>query len=273
MGAFDEICRDIATYLEFHIDGAMNSSEPESEASNADCVSTYFQAMGICELLVDAEVDAFFHHLIRSAQARVWLLERAAAQQGYPELVIRASQLTGFFGAVAAEQWPLARTIARLSVKSWSRTVEYEEDYACAHFLHRHVLTAGPTPPEVAGPTELADILDRMETALEGGPSERLGLARALLARDADLAAEAMNAFVDGQTALFDRMRRLSLSATEGLFTLRSSISVEGLAWLALFEQAGIRLRDEYPYCPSLVRSKPYAPFEVTLFPAVPLTS
>src|SRR5262245_51484011 len=139
MSELADVSMEIALRLEFHIDGAMNAGGPEGQASNADAVTTYYQAIGICELLLDAEVDAFFHHLIRSAQTRRWILEKSHAGPGYPEKIVRASNVRGLHGSIAAYQWNLAREIAALSPTAWLAAVEYEDDFCYAHVLHRYL--------------------------------------------------------------------------------------------------------------------------------------
>lgn len=262
MSELDGICQDIALYLEFFIDGAMRSAGADGQAKSADAVVTYYQAMGICELLLDAEVDAFFHHLIRSAQTRKWILEKSRTP-GYPALVVRAGNVRGLHAAIAASQWGLAREIAALSPQDVLGEVEYEDDFCYAHFLHRYVLAA----PHA----ELSAIVARFDGALEGGASTRRDLCRALLARDAKACEEAFAALIEEQTETVARKKAESLEATEGLFYPMSSIYVEGLAWLALLDAAGVSMPGEHAYCPSLARRKRYAPFQVTTFPAVPL--
>ena len=263
MSELTEACEEIALAIDFHIQGCLRGVAPGSVAADADAVTTYYQAIGICELLLDAEVDAFFHHLIRSAQARRWLLDRSRAAPGHPESVIRASNTSGLFGAIAAFQWPLARDVAARSPVTWLDEVEYEDDFCYSHFLHRYLLSA----PEA----ELASILTRFEAALEGQGSARLGLCRVLSSRDRAAGAAAFEALIEEQSAKIQKMQATSIYATEGLFLPLSSIFIEGLAWLSLLDATGIVLAGEYMYCPSLARKKGYAPFEVSTFPALPL--
>ena len=263
MSGLDDACREVATMLDFHLEGAEFGQSPVSQAADVDGAILHYQAIGICELLLDAEVDAFFHHLIRGAQVRKWFLEQARTSAGFPERSLRASNGNGIFGAIAAFQWPLARDIAALSPGAWMQEVEYEDDFAHMHFIHRYLASAPPT--------ELADIVNRFEKALEGGPSPRLALCKAVLARDPDAGAEAITALIDGHRAELAHMKKFSLYATEDLFLPLSAIYVEGLAWLSLLETAGVVLPGEYTYCPSLARRKNYAPFEVTTFPRLPL--
>jgi hypothetical protein len=263
MESLDEVSGELVTLLNFHLEGAEEAEEPEQQLADAEAACVYYQSVGICELLLDAEVDAFFHHLIRSAQTRLWALERGMALAQPPRKLLKTSNARGLHAALAARQWELARRIARASPAVWMEGVEYEDDFLAAHFVHRHLLGA---PPE-----ELHSLLARFEAVLEGGASPRFDLCRHLLARDSQGCTQAFADLLVERTAKLKKLQRESVSASDELFVPQSAIYVEGLAWLALLEQAGLPTEPEYPMCPSLARRAKYAPFEVTTFPSVPL--
>ncbi len=263
MESLAEVSEELVTLLNFHVEGATQVAEPLQQLANADAVCTYYQAVGICELLLDAEVDAFFHHLIRSAQSRRWMLERSPSLESPPLKLLKASNARGLHGAMAARQWGLARDIARLSGTACAEGTEYEDDFCCAHFLHRYVQDA---PPE-----ELQSILERFEAALEGGASSHFELCRHLLARSQEGCSQAFSELLDERAAKLRKMKRESAYASDALFVPLSSVFVEGLAWLSLMEKAGLKTEAEYPYCPSLARRESYAPFVVSTFPSLPL--
>lgn len=263
MESLADVSKELVTLLNFHITEVKRAQEPSQQIANADTVCTYYQAVGICELLLDAEVDFFFHHLIRSAQTRRWQLEREQPLEPPPLKFLKASNTRGFHCALATRQWTLAGDIARLSMATCAQGVEYAEDFCCAQFLHRHVLDA---PQE-----ELLAILDRFEAALEGGSSTHFELCRNLLAHSQEGCAQAFSALLDERAAWLKKMKRESIHATDALFVPFSSIFVEGLAWLNLMEKAGLQTEAEYPYCPSLARRARYAPFVVSTFPSLPL--
>jgi hypothetical protein len=263
METLDEASEELVTLLNFHIEGAMESSDPIEQISNAGAVCIYYQGVGISELLLDAEVDAFFHHLIRSAQSRLWVLEHCQALSAPPLKLFKASNTGGFHAALAARQWDLARRIAQVSPTACLTDVEYEDDFCSAHFLHRYMLEA---PPQ-----ELHAVLGRFEAVLEGDKSPWFELCRYMLARDHAGCARAFASLLEERTHKLTKMKRESVYATDSLFLPQSSIFVEGLAWLSLMERAGIPTEAEYPYCPSLARRVKYAPFEVTTFPSLPL--
>jgi hypothetical protein len=259
-----EICQDLFETLNAHVEGIDATSDLIDQLSEADAVCTYYQGVAICELLLDAEVDAFFHHLIRSAQTRRWMLQRRAPsnEEGALE-VLKASNTRGLFAALVARQWSLASDIARLSLTTWAQDVEYEDDFCYAQFLHRYLLRA-PDP-------EQSKVLQQFEAALEGNESPRHNLCRHLLARNSDGCAEAFATLLEERREQLLKMKRESALSRDSLFQPFSAVFVEGLAWLALMERAGFPTDRDYMYCPSLARKTVYAPFEVTTFPSVPL--
>lgn len=254
------IAEDVCSLLESAIEGATLASDPRALGEQADAVCTYYQGVGICELLLDAETDAFFHHMIRSAQTRRWLLERCARlpPDQLPDVAV-ASNTRGLFAAVLARQWGLAADIARLSPATPRRDTEYEDDFWYARALHLILLGAPKADVEAA--------LASFATALQGDESPRLDLLRALLARDAGAAAKGFEALLEEREAKLAKMKKDSALSRDSLFKPFSAIYVEGLAWLALLERAGLPTEPEYTFCPSLARLKKYAPFQASTFP------
>jgi hypothetical protein len=248
-----DIAEELIIYLRFHVAGAMDAPDPDAVATAADSACTYYQAVAICELLLDAEVDAFFHHMIRSARSRKWLLERAATTAGFPPKPTRASNGKGFFAALVANDWALAKQIADLSPRQWQPTMEYEDDFWYAHLLHR--IAAGDAEPALNG------ALAEYARALEGDEPPRFRLCRALLARTEEPALEAFADLLEDRRKELETMKKTSLLATDDLFPPFAAIYVEGLAWLRLLARAGIATEVEYPFCPSLARAEQYAPF------------
>jgi len=267
MSDLAETAEDLVIYLEFNLAGAAQATDPEGIAASADAACSYFQAVGICELLLDAETDAFFHMLVRSARMRRWLLRRAAQglpdQPPYPARVLKASNTRGLFAALAAGDRPLAAEIATLSATRWNERVEYEDDFWYAHFLHRCV--AGDRVED------LRTILAAYTTALDGDvPPPRHRLCATLLAPPDRQNGDALAAFADLIAARRAQMRDLaetSILSTDELFVPFSSVYVEGLAWLQLLEGGGIVLDEEFAFCPALARDPRYPPVPAGLFP------
>jgi hypothetical protein len=254
--------RELCILLNHAVEGVERAEEPGDVAEQADAVCTYYQGLAICELVLDEETDAFFHHMIRSAQSRRWLLERCRRPRGdaLPDVAV-ASNTRGLFAALVARQWKLAADVARRSPPEPKLDTEYEEDFAYAHVLHLHVLGASAAKVQAA--------LARLEEAMQGDTSPRLALCRALLAGSTKGAAKAFAGLLADRTKYLAKAKRAS--GGDPLFRPFSEVYVEGLAWLALLEREGIALRGDYPYCPERARAKKYAPFEVTSFPSVRL--
>jgi hypothetical protein len=252
-----EDAEDLVTCLNFHIDNLSQATDPDDIAVAADSACTYFQAVAICELLLDDEVDAFLHLMVRSARTRLWLLRRAKGQVDYPGTIMKPSNTRGLFAAVLSKDWMLAREIAELSPTVWDDQIEYENDHRYARFLHRR-LAGDPVPVQ-------RTLLHEYARSLDGDEPPRFRLCRALL--DADRA-EARKAFAD---LLHERKAELEeLAETQGgdeLFTPLASIYVEGLAWLRLLEAAGLPTKKEYPLCPRLARPDTVPPYVPDGFP------
>ncbi len=258
-----EASEELVTYLNFYIYEIQNSHDPAQRGSSAMAVSQYYEAVGICELLLDAEIDGFFHHLIRSAQTRKWLFQQALDTEGYPTKVLKASFNQPLFDAIAASQIELAREISKLSPDTYFSDVEYEDDFCYSYFLHRFLLGS---PKK-----ELNNILNRFEEVLEGDESPRLDLCRLLLDPDPRASEEAFLGLLEERKEKMQEFEDFSSYSDDALFYPNKNIFIEGLAWLRLLEDVGISMNDEYGFCPSIVRRREYGAFEVTTFPSIPL--
>ncbi|MGC3998851.1 MAG: Imm49 family immunity protein [Anaeromyxobacter sp.] len=265
MEPISECCEDLVVLLNAHATAADKAPTVEDRVRAADAACAYYQGVGICELLLDAEVDAFFHHFIRSAQSRRWVLQQRPGPLGtVPSVsgIMKASNTRGLFAAMAAGQWRLAEDIARLSPDAWSAADEYEDDFCYASFLHGHLLGAAHD--------QLDAILARFEKALEGGEAVRRDLCRALLAKEASALLAAFDALIAERDEHLAKLRQGPM-CRDSLFTPFASVYVEGLAWLALLERAGVATPAEVDYCPALVRTTAFAPFVPSSFPGLPL--
>ncbi|MEK6750492.1 MAG: hypothetical protein AABY83_15035 [Pseudomonadota bacterium] len=258
-----ESCEEIVTYLNMHVDAVVSSSDDAQIAKHSVAVSEYFEAVAICELLVDAEIDLFFHGLIRSAQTRKWWLLRVKSGASCPRGVAKVSGIHPQFSALIVGQLSLAKEIAALSGDAWLSDVEYEDDFCYGHFLNRYLLDA----PKV----ELEAILTRFEVALEGQESIRLALCRNLLMPDKEVCEANFLTLLANRKKFLAKIEEQSAYASDALYAPNSAIFIEGLAWLKLFERVGVCLEGEYMYCPSPARSTTYAPFKVDGFPGLPL--
>ena len=262
MSDLAESADSISTYLKFYLGEALQATDGAQIGAAGDAACTYFQGLGICELLLDAEVTAFFHHMIRSGRMRRWVLRKAQQLKDLPPNVLRASNTRGLFAALLADDRALAADIARLSPMTWNDRVEYEDDFLYAHFLHR--LISGDDSAALRG------ILDKFKRALDDEETVRFRLCASLLAPSQERAGLALPAFEDlmqSRRQELKEMREKSILATDDMFVPFSSVYVEGLAWLNLLEGAGITVDSEYAFCPSLARVKPYPQLAPEVFP------
>jgi len=262
MSELAESADSISTYLQFYLGEALQATDGAQMGGSGDAACTYFQGMGICELLLDAEVTEFFHHMIRSGRMRRWILREAQDRKDFPGNVIRASNTRGLFAALLANDKELAADIARLSPQTWDDHVEYEEDFLYAHFLHR-ILLGDP-------PISVQAILDHFKRSLEGEETVRFRLCASLLApvqERTGLALPAFEELLQARRKELQEMRKKSILATDDMFVPFSSVYVEGLAWLNLLEGAGITVGSEYAFCPSLARVKSYPSLPAEFFP------
>lgn len=210
-----------------------------------DRISVCYQGLGIALVLMTGERTRFRECLVRSAWARLHLLQVATTLQPPPRQ--RATSYgEGFLDAVAAGHWLVAGEIAALSPSDWVPEGEYEDDFCYFRLLFGF---ADEVPPPAAA---VAALLARFARALEGQPSPRLALCTSLAARDAAGFAEAFSDFLRARREADDEARgRLGEpDADTALFWMRSFVSVEAIALLRLARAAGIAQPGPHPLCP-----------------------
>lgn len=239
-----EIGDDLAVYLDFYIGEAEAAKTAADRGLAAQTVTAHHEALGIVELLLDANLEGYATHLARAAQTRLWLLDSPTDPTW--DKSRRASYDAPLHDALALDRVDLAQQIAAASVTEWMPRVEYEDDFCYAHALHRILLGDEPDAIEV--------ILDRYETVLEGGTDLRLNLLRTLVTRDHAGAAEAFADWMDDRARRIDEMKASSgyWDGADPIVYASAFVSIPGLAWLRLLARAGLPLDDEYRVCPAL---------------------
>lgn len=99
-----------------------------------DRISVCYQGLGIALVLMTGERTRFRECLVRSAWARLHLLQVATTLQPPPRQ--RATSYgEGFLDAVAAGHWLVAGEIAALSPSDWVPEGEYEDDFCYFRLL------------------------------------------------------------------------------------------------------------------------------------------
>lgn len=264
----DDLLDETVTYANFLIDVAIRQESAASLGALCNDIARHYRAMGIYDLLLHADVGGFHHGLIQSALTRQYYLGRCAREGHFEDPHRRAGFAEPFLDAVAVGQLVLASRIAELSPEAWMEGYEYEDDFAYATFLYQLAR------PDGGDPSIRARRLDQFESALQGQPSDRLQVARALEARDQ---AGFDEAFADLLRAREAEMEVLadpevdSARAKEAAFAANRWVFVEGLALLRLAERQGVRTEPQYTFCPDLARLPSPEPFVSASFPNLAL--
>jgi hypothetical protein len=217
-------------------------------------LSVLFEALGLCHLLEAVDLRAFAENLCRSGHARRYFLRRSRAEGNVDDPRLALGRTSAVLDALAAGDVGLAGDIAALSITEWQPDWEYEDDFCYFLFLHRVILGQGGDL--VVPNATLVAILDRFERALEGASSPRLGVCRALVARDAAAFADALARRLD-QIAGEHDVERTTAAVQEDIdvgFWPRSFVSIEGLALLNLGGLLGVRVAGDPRMCPQVAR-------------------
>jgi hypothetical protein len=202
------------------------------------CRNHRVAAIGLLLLLGDA--NDFRLHLGKSGRACLHFLN------GVDEAPFIASRTVPFFDALAAGDFECARGIARRSQRTWARGVEYEEDFLYMDFLMGHCFR------ELSDAEAMA-LLQRYEQALLGTEDVRLEVCRALLARQGETFDAALERMMAERGARQARLRAKG-NLPEETWATECQVSIEGLALVALAERAGLEVRVNQLFVPSLAR-------------------
>lgn len=247
--------RKVLAYdIAFWMQGLTNPDYPMKRLGGLSLeLSDKLRAMAIMALLVKGDSDVFYHNLIRGGITRETYLQRLK-NEGINKDHHRASgRYESLLDAVAAGDMALARRIVELSPAEWQNGHEYEDDYCYAQILHRLIQE---TPPE----QEIIPLLNQFEAYLEGEPSARLDVCKALMERNQNAFDEAFDALLEEQEAKIaaDKAR---CQMEDPIVIAQRQVFVEGLAILRLAEMRGLTTQSEYRYCPSLSRIPMEIPF------------
>jgi hypothetical protein len=223
----------------------------------------WFQALGICNLLLFADPDRFYENLVRSGHTRRYFLRKSLDEGNTDDYQLAISRWDSFLDSVAAGHFQLARDIVALSVAHWVSTGEYEDDYLYRYFLHHFIL-----PPDPARDARLKEALSRWTAWLSGAASSRLECCAALLARDAAAFGKSFDELVAARQTEVSKQSKMAIAA-DICFEPRSQIFVEGLALLRMAKAIGLTLRSDYPLCPAIARTARSKPFPEDIYPEI----
>ena len=71
--------------------------------------AAWFQALGICNLLLDADPDRFYENLVRSGHARRYFLQKSRDEGNNDDYQLATSRWDSFLDVVASGHFQLAR--------------------------------------------------------------------------------------------------------------------------------------------------------------------
>jgi hypothetical protein len=239
--------RALALEIAFWLEGLNDPTYPIEEVGKLSLeLSTKFRALAIMALLVNSNSDLFCHNLIRSGITRETYLKRLKEKGINHDHHQASGRYEPILDTIAAGDFELGRRIVEISLREWQKGHEYEDDYCYAQILHRLIQE---TPME----QEIIPFLQQFEAYLDGDPSARLEVCRALVDREQSAFEDAFNALLEEQEAKIVNDRVMGQLETPEVIALRH-IFVEGLAILRLAERRGFHIQLEYRYCPSLAR-------------------
>lgn len=252
-----QIYPDFPEILERKVDDITRSS-PADLGPRCEEACVYFRTAAIASVLVALDTDGFYHHLIRAAHTRLYLLEHTKPAERDASRFCKASRANGFFAAVAAGSMDLARGILQKSPQQRNVSYEYEEEYAYVSFLYGLLLGAKVDDQRA--------ILDGWKDLLDGQRSAKHDVCRALLNGDPAVFDGAFERLLDArEKELYEEER--SLSRVEIDFAGGRYIYIEGLAILRFAEALGVKTKPAYRFCPREARLPMRAPFPNDLYP------
>lgn len=248
-------------YTNFLIESLLLMDSAEELGELANRLSSQYRRLAVFNLLIDADVDSFFHHLIDSAQTRRYFLERCVQEETPSLPACRSSAIDAFFDAVAAGRLHLAAAIARSSPRVHLVDVEYEEDFAYAHFLH--ALVQADTPRDETVQQALRQFTDSPD-----GRDSRLDVCRALASQDQSLFDDAFLQLLADHEGYIEYGR-------DAIYRFGDDqlVCIEGLAILRLADRSGLKTETEYRFCPGLARGTMQTPYVPGGFPNLSLPS
>lgn len=204
------------------------------------------RAVAIIILVTRSDALLFAQNLIRSGRVRLTYLQRLRKEGIEDDHHSASSRLDPLFDAIAAADFNLANEIIALSRTEWLEGSEYEDDFCYAQLVHG--LVTGSLDA-----TSVKPLFERFETVLDGQPSARLDICRAIYANDHADFEKCFEALIEDRARQIQADKdRFEMEDPEVL-ALRQ-IFVEGYAILKLAEIRGLKADDEYSLCPSIGR-------------------
>jgi hypothetical protein len=261
--SLDDTRQELIESIQGNLSILMNDPPMSQAAFELEEASQWLIALGICNLLLFADVDRFYENLVRAGHTRRHMLMLCRRQGLVDDPHLAISRWDALLAVVAAGDFPLARDIVAASTDQWVPTGEYEDDFCYRLFLHDLI-----SPPDALRQARMPATLARWERWLGGQPCPRLAVCRALLARDAQAFAQAFDERLAMRQAEIQRQARTTM-ASDITFEPMTQVFIEGLCLLRIAQGLGLHTRTEHALCPALARDRPTRPFPEDIFPAI----
>jgi len=244
---FEDLGLSIAYEAAFFLQSLDNPDLTTDEMGDlALAISRKYRSLAIMTLVSKSNPKLFAQNLTRSGRVRLTYLERLRREGVENDHHSASARIDGLLDALAASDLNLCRQLIAATRFTWLENSEYEDDFCYAQLIHRLVLQE----KEETGATAL---INQFERVLDGKPSARLDVCRALLSRDQPAFDEAFDNLIHEREAKIEADKaRFQLEEAEVLS--QRLIFVEGLAVLRLATLYGLQTESDYLFCPSIAR-------------------
>lgn len=233
---------------------SLERSTPIDDLSDAlETLGAQFEAIALCRLQAQADVERFRESLTRSGHARCYFLRRSKAEKNLADPHLALSRSRALLACMAAGSFSLAREISLLSARTWNDQWEYEDDFCYHRLLHLAV-----EDPSGFNEAKVAPLLEQFERALEGASSVRFELCKAFVARDSKAFTGALESLLAVEES-DNEEKQDSLAEEEEilLFWPNRAVSVEGLGLLKVAEFLKLSVtKEKMKLCPKIARAK-----------------
>jgi Immunity protein 49 len=237
------IAYEAAFFMQSLQDPSLTVSEM-GEISFAVCQK--LRSLAIMALISKGNQTLFGQNLTRSGRVRLAYLRRVRREGVEDDVHSASARIGGLMDGIASSDLELAKAIVKASRASWLQGAEYEEDYCYAQLIHR--LVSQDNDDAAANV-----LVEQFAKVLDGEPSARLDVCRALVKRDQASFDQAFDNLIHEQDA--------KIAADKARFQLEEPeimsqrlIFVEGLAVLRLAILCNLKTEPDYLFCPSIAR-------------------
>ena len=243
----EAIVDDLIETIKFDLDEIAEDDALDSIGGLCESVQNDYRALAILQLTSEMDVKSYCQNLVRSGYVRYYYLKRCANEGYDANPRIMSSRNEPFLNAVAANELELAKDIALLTSDYWWEEDEYEDDFYYSHFLHTFILF------DENKKGYLQTLIDSYEKSLSGNIGARLEIMQGLLNNNFDQFRDAFERLIDERTSELEIEKDTGLSV-DIHWQMDSIIFIEGLALLNMAMHIGFDMKDEYLYCPNVVR-------------------